>query len=136
MKSLTQSALTPATVYEGDARNLTEILAPRSVDAVITSPPYPNEKDYTSTTRLESVLLGFIRCKVDLRRLKQSLVRSNTRSVYKDDTDDDLVESHGEIQRIAADIERRRLELGKTSGFERAVSRGSRSSTSEACCAT
>ena len=34
-------------------------------DAVITSPPYPNEKDYTRTTRLESVLLGFIRTKQD-----------------------------------------------------------------------
>ncbi|HEY3856599.1 MAG TPA: hypothetical protein VGO67_19615 [Verrucomicrobiae bacterium] len=99
------------------------IMPPESIDAVITSPPYPNEKDYTRTTRLESVLLGFIKNKDDLRRLKQQLVRSNTRSVYKSDTDDRLVEDHDEIQRIAEAIERRRIELGKTSGFERLYAR-------------
>ena len=71
-----------------DARVLDEILPPNSVDAVITSPPYPNEKDYTRITRLESVILGFISNKSDLRLLKKGLMRSNTRNVYKDDEDD------------------------------------------------
>jgi tRNA G10 N-methylase Trm11 len=102
-----------------DARHLPEVLPPRSVDAVITSPPYPNEKDYTRTTRLESAILGLIRNKVELRALKQGLVRSNTRSVYSTDADDELVTSHPEIQRIANEIERRRIAMGKTSGFER-----------------
>ena len=106
-----------------DARNLTGILKPNSIDAVITSPPYPNEKDYTRTTRLESVLLGFIKSKVDLRALKSNLIRSNTRGVYKIDTDDRLVEDHAEIRRIAEEIEKRRIELGKTSGFERQYAR-------------
>jgi hypothetical protein len=120
---LRQKAATPAAVYQADARDLASLLRPGSVDAVITSPPYPNEKDYTRTTRLESVVLGFIKNKDDLRRLKQTLVRSNTRSVYKSDTDDRLVESHEEIQRIADSIERRRIDLGKTSGFERLYAR-------------
>jgi hypothetical protein len=93
------------------------------VDAVITSPPYPNEKDCTRTTRLESVLLGFIRTKQDLRALKHELVRSNTRGVYKSDCDDLLVSGHNEMQRIAEAIEARRVELGKTSGFERLYAR-------------
>ncbi len=96
-----QNAATPASVHQGDARDLVHLLGSASIDAVVTSPPYPNEKDYTRTTRLESVLLGFIKSKDDLRRLKQNLVRSNTRSVYKSDTDDRLVEGHDEIQRIA-----------------------------------
>jgi hypothetical protein len=123
LKMLRQKAATPAIVHQADARDLLSLLPPSSVDAVITSPPYPNEKDYTRTTRLESVLLGFIKSKDDLRRLKQRLVRSNTRSVYKSDTDDRLVEDHDEIQRIAESIERRRIELGKTSGFERLYAR-------------
>jgi hypothetical protein len=123
LRSLNRIAATPATVHQADARDLALLLRPSSIDAVITSPPYPNEKDYTRTTRLESVLLGFIRSKDDLRRLKQSLVRSNTRSVYKSDTDDRLVENHEEIQRIAEAIESRRIELGKTSGFERLYAR-------------
>jgi hypothetical protein len=69
------------------------------------------------------VLLGFIKSRDDLRRLKQNLVRSNTRSVYKSDTDDRLVKGHEEIQRIAEAIEQRRIELGKTSGFERLYAR-------------
>ncbi len=108
---------------ETDARRLSTVLLPSSVDAVITSPPYPNEKDYTRTTRLESVLLGFIKSKTELRSLKKGLVRSNTRSVYNVDNDDLLVANHEAIQRIAEAIERRRLELGKTSGFERMYAR-------------
>ena len=36
-----------------------ETLAAHSIDFVICSPPYPNEKDYTWTTRLETVLLDY-----------------------------------------------------------------------------
>jgi len=108
-----------AQVYHADSRRIIEIVTSRSVDAVITSPPYPNEKDYTRTTRLESVLLDFIRNKEDLRALKCRLVRSNTRGVYKDDDDDQWVSQNREVQRIAKAIEKRRIDLGKTSGFER-----------------
>ena len=106
-------------VIKADSRQIDQILEPQSVDAVITSPPYPNEKDYTRTTRLESVILGLIRNKQDLRSLKQDLVRSNTRGVYKVDTDDLEVTDNVEIRNIAKAIEQRRIELGKTSGFER-----------------
>jgi DNA modification methylase len=115
----------PCRAHHADARDLA-FLAPRSVDAVITSPPYPNEKDYTRTTRLESVILGFIHDKRELKSLKQQLMRSNTRNVYKGDDDDQWVASHAEIQRIASAIEARRLELGKTSGFERMYQRVTR----------
>lgn len=110
-------------VIHGDARQIAQWLKPNSIDAVITSPPYPNEKDYTRTTRLESVLLGFVRNKQELQALKKGLVRSNTRGVYKGDDDDQWIAKHPEIHRIARDIEARRIELGKTSGFERLYAR-------------
>jgi hypothetical protein len=113
-------------VHLADARQAKTVLDPQSVDGVITSPPYPNEKDYTRTTRLESVILGFISSKSDLRALKKTLVRSNTRGVYKEDDDDAWVSRHPEIQRIAEAIERRRVELGKDSGFERLYGRVTR----------
>lgn len=115
-----------AQVHLADSRDVSQVLEANSVDAVITSPPYPNEKDYTRTTRLESVLLGLISGYADLQALKRELVRSNTRSVYKEDDDDRWVENHPEIQRIADAIERRRIELGKTSGFERMYARVTR----------
>ncbi len=112
-----------AVVHHADSRQLLNVLEPNSVDAVITSPPYPNEKDYTRTTRLESVLLGFVRDKHELRAVKQGLVRSNTRNVYKHDADDAWIANFPEIERIACEIEARRIELGKTSGFERMYAR-------------
>ena len=123
LTALQARAGTEAIVHLGDSRQAEELLEPSSVDTVVTSPPYPNEKDYTRTTRLESVLLGLVRSKQELRDLKQGLVRSNTRSVYKADTDDALVAEHEGIQRIARRIEERRIELGKTSGFERQYAR-------------
>ncbi|MGH2346115.1 MAG: DNA methyltransferase, partial [Chloroflexota bacterium] len=110
-------------IIQGDAREALRHLAPASIDAVFTSPPYPNEKDYTRTTRLESVLLGFIHSKGELRAMKKGLMRSNTRGVYVEDSDDQWVAHHPRIQEIAETIEARRIALGKTSGFERMYAR-------------
>jgi 16S rRNA G966 N2-methylase RsmD len=110
-------------VHNADAREMMAVLKPNSIDAVFTSPPYPNEKDYTRTTRLESVLLGYLNNKEDLRRLKKGLLRSNTRNVYKGDVDDAWVSHNEEIQSIANEIEKRRIELNKTSGFEKLYGR-------------
>lgn len=114
---------TPAIALLGDSRHIAEMIQPNSIDAVITSPPYPNEKDYTRTTRLESVLLGLLHDKADLKALKRGLIRSNTRGVTVEDDDDAWIENHPEIRRIADAIEARRIELGKTSGFERLYAR-------------
>lgn len=108
-----------AQVLLGDSRASISEIPDNSIDAIITSPPYPNEKDYSRTTRLESVLLGFIEDKSELRSLKKTFLRSNTRGVYKADTDNNYVKDNQEIQTIVRNIENRRRELGKTSGFEK-----------------
>jgi hypothetical protein len=112
-----------AAVHRADSRDTARVLEPRSVDAVITSPPYPNEKDYTRAMRLESVLLGMLATRADLRALKTGLVRSNTRTAYRRDDDDRWAAPHPEVARIARAIEERRAQLGKTSGFERLYAR-------------
>jgi len=110
-------------VWCHDSRAMLSELPDGTVDAVITSPPYPNEKDYTRTTRLETVILGLVQDRQGLRKLKQGLLRSNTRNVYKSDDDDRWVEAFDEITKIAEGIEARRIALGKTSGFERQYAR-------------
>ncbi|MEO7934143.1 MAG: DNA methyltransferase [Chthoniobacterales bacterium] len=120
LKSLPKVA---ARVLHADARTAPSLLKSSSIDAIITSPPYPNEKDYTRTTRLESVILGFFHNRSTLRDLKRTMLRSNTRGVYKGDDDDRWVAQYPEIERIAQEIERRRIEMGKTSGFERLYAR-------------
>lgn len=115
-----------STIYLNDSREIASFLQPNSIDAVITSPPYPNEKDYTRTTRLESVVLGLYKNNKELRQYKKGLIRSNTRGVYKEDDDSRWVEDIPEIQKIAEEIERRRIELNKTSGFEKMYSKVTR----------
>jgi hypothetical protein len=51
------------------------------------------------------------------------LLRSNTRGVYKVDNDDKWIENNPQIQKLADQIEKRRIELGKTSGFEKLYGR-------------
>ncbi len=114
---------TPSRAVDGDARTVDMHIEPNSVDAVITSPPYPNEKDYSRTVRLESVLLGHIHERSDLQAMKRRLVRSNTRGVYRNDDDDAWISGDPEVERISAAIEARRIALGKESGFERMYQR-------------
>jgi len=106
-------------VILGDARQAGQLLSPASISAVITSPPYPNEKDYSRTTRLESVVLGMAKDMSSLRGIKKTFVRSNTRSVYKEDDDHLWVQHLDSVNQLADRIEARRVELGKTSGFEK-----------------
>lgn len=119
LKMVKRNNETPVTLIHGDSRTALEEIPSKSIDAVITSPPYPNEKDYTRTTRLETVMLDFINSKNELQELKKTLLRSNTRGIYKKDDDDQWIGENKKIQEIAEAIERRRIELGKTSGFER-----------------
>ncbi len=113
----TASARVPSTVFQDDARELAEV--PDQISAVITSPPYPNEKDYTRTTRVESILLRLVIDRASLRSVKESLLRSNTRNIFVGDSDDSEVTEFRSIQRVCRDIEARRIELKKNSGFER-----------------
>ena len=106
-------------VILGDARDADTYFPSNSVNGIITSPPYPNEKDYSRTTRLENVLLGYVENMLEQRQVKKTFVRSNTRSVYKTDNDHLHVSHIQSIQKIAKEIEAKRIKLGKTSGFER-----------------
>lgn len=112
----------PSFIINGDARSISGMPFKRKVNFVITSPPYPNEKDYSRTTRLESVLLGFINSKDQLRAVKKQFIRSNTKNVYKGDTDSQYVANISSISELSKSIEEKRIELNKTSGFERLYS--------------
>lgn len=110
-------------IINGDARSISKLPIKRKVNFVITSPPYPNEKDYSRTTRLESVLLDYINNKEQLRSMKKQFIRSNTKNVYKEDDDFRYVENIDSISKLSQEIEEKRIELGKTSGFEKLYSR-------------
>lgn len=105
-------------VLLGDARVCDAVLQDAQlapVDFVITSPPYPTEKDYTRNTRLEMVYLGYVHDNQSLRRTKRAMIRSHSKGIYKDDSDGTLV--HG-VPEIAAIISELREKVSqKTYGF-------------------
>ena len=68
-------------------------------------------------------MLGFIDDRQSLQALKRGMLCSNTRTAYADNTDDLFVRGIFRIEDICRDIEQRRIDLGKTSGFERTYAR-------------
>lgn len=105
-------------VMYGDSRDISSILREhgiRQVDHVITSPPYPTEKDYTRNTRLELAYLGFVRDKKSLRNIKDKMVRSHSKGIYVSDSDGTLVADIPEVKALADEM--RRKIVGKTYGF-------------------
>ena len=118
LRLVQQQPYGPSDVYHQDCRN-PPVGENLEIDAVITSPPYPNEKNYGRITRIENLITNLVRCRTDLKQLKKGLLRSNSQNMYKGDTDDKYVVRFASVQKIAAEIEERRLSLGKTSGWER-----------------
>ena len=80
-----------AQVYEGDARHLH--LLDRSIDLVITSPPYLNAIDYLRCSKFSLVWMGY--SVKDLRRLRSTTVGTEVGMDARDDR---------EIQGILSDL--------------------------------
>ena len=80
-----------AKVAEGDGRNLAASeIGSNSIDLVVTSPPYPNNIDYTEVYKLELWLLGFVSNSTEFLRLRKSTLRSHPTSDLETDLDSDF----------------------------------------------
>jgi len=95
---------------QGDARNfqtLTEPvsgekkqLPPRSIDAVLTSPPYCNSSDYIEMYKLEHWFLDFVKSYEDFRDLSESTIRSHTSF-----TDSSVKWNHEVVEDICSNLD-------------------------------
>jgi hypothetical protein len=104
----------------GDSRRLSRswLHAPRGgFDAVVCSPPYPAEHDYTRNARLELAFLEHVTDLDSLRQIKKTMVRSHTKGIYLSDTDSEVVDGNLRIVRLAHRIETKAR--AKTYGFAR-----------------
>jgi len=100
---------TPVMVVKGDARNVASLIPARlrgQITAVITSPPYPAEHDYTRITRVELELLGYVSSKEDLRSIKERMLRSNSKTVYSGDNDYRFVKGSKRLRALVRRVER------------------------------
>jgi DNA modification methylase len=96
------------TVFCGDSRNLVDLLpksSKMSIAAIICSPPYPAEHDYTRNARLELAFLGQVHDKESLRNIKRAMIRCHTKGIYKDDNDSSFVESNPTIKKLVASVD-------------------------------
>src|SRR6266702_1257771 len=91
LDTLAQQPRATAAVLEGDARDAAAVLevggAPGPYHALICSPPYPAEHDYTRNSRLELAFLEAVTDRQTLREIKERMIRSHTKGIYKGDND-------------------------------------------------
>ena len=109
-----------ASVRQGDARTCSAISKTAKFGALITSPPYPNEHDYTRNTRIELVLGGFVGNGEELRTLKKRMLRSTTKGIYKTDADRAAVSRYRTINNLAKRLDQKAKH--KEHGFARLYS--------------
>jgi len=87
-------------IFTGDARKLTEYIE-EEVDFILTSPPYPNDLEYTRQTRLDLYLLGFVKSMKDVAAIKKRMVCGSTKLIYKDARGNaKFVEKYESVQHI------------------------------------
>lgn len=103
---------------KGDSRKLTSFIKER-FDLVVTSPPYPQDHDYTRQTRLELILLEYLKDANDLRAIKKEMLRASTRNVYSTDNDYQYISKFKDVTSLMNKIDYRVKETGGTSGFEK-----------------
>jgi len=120
LEKIEDKRLGQARVIRGDARQCASVLRAhgiRRVHAAISSPPYPTEHDYTRNTRLELAFLDFVSSNDCVREIKQSMIRSHTKGIYKSDRDAERVRKYSEINDLAERVAKMCEE--KTYGFAR-----------------
>ena len=94
------------TIYTEDCRMSSKFLAKNSVDFIISSPPYPNDLEYTRQTRLEMFLLDFVKNLNDVQKIKKNMVKGSTKLIFKESASAIYVEKFKSVQEVANNIGR------------------------------
>jgi len=84
--------------------NAEKYLKPNSVDFIITSPPYPNDLEYTRQTRLELYLLDFVKDMNEVQALKRNMVKSSTKLIFKESNSSSFAEKFPDVMKCSQQI--------------------------------
>lgn len=90
-------------VFNKDCRKCSDYLN-EPVDFIFTSPPYPNDLEYTRQTRLELFLLNYIANMDDVREIKKKMVKGSTKLIFKDSNSARYIQKFESIQKLANKI--------------------------------
>jgi hypothetical protein len=111
---------TSVQLWNGDSRVLADLrkaAAGRPFRAVVCSPPYPAEHDYTRNSRLELAFLEEVTDIASLRSHKKKMIRSHTKNIYVDDDDGVRVRRLNSVSALVREIDHRVRD--KDHGFAR-----------------
>ncbi len=84
--------------------NAKKYLKPESIDFIVTSPPYPNDLEYTRQTRLELYLLDFVKSMNDVQQIKRKMVKGSTKLIFKESNSEKFIKKFEDVKIISAQI--------------------------------
>ena len=84
--------------------NASKYLLRNSIDSIITSPPYPNDLEYTRQTRLELYLLDFVKSMDDVQEIKRKMTKGSTKLIFKESNSENYIKSFKSIHIISDKI--------------------------------
>lgn len=93
-----------ATLINDTCLNAHKYINPNTIDLLITSPPYPNDLEYTRQTRLEMYLLDFVQSMDDVQKIKRTMVKGSTKLIYKESNSASFVKKFDSIQKVSNEI--------------------------------
>lgn len=73
-----------STLINDTCLNASKYIKSKSIDFIITSPPYPNDLEYTRQTRLEMYLLDFVKNMDEVKQIKKKMVKGSTKLIFKE----------------------------------------------------
>ncbi len=93
-------------VFNKSTTEVSSFIDENSVDFIITSPPYPNDLEYTRQTRLELYLLNFVRNMEDIQKLKKTMIKGSTKLIYKEDNYGEYIKNFISVQDVTEQLEK------------------------------
>jgi DNA modification methylase len=81
--------------------NASKYIENNSIDFIITSPPYPNDLEYTRQTRLELYLLDFVKSMDDVQQIKRKMVKGSTKLIFKESDSEKYISKYDSIKTIS-----------------------------------
>jgi DNA modification methylase len=84
--------------------NAKQYLQPNSIDFIVTSPPYPNDLEYTRQTRLEMYLLDFVKNMNEVQQIKRKMVKGSTKLIFKESNSANFVDKFKSVKMVSDEI--------------------------------
>ncbi len=90
-----------STIIEDTCLNGPKYIPENQIDFIITSPPYPNDLEYTRQTRLELYLLDFVKSMDDVQAIKRKMAKGSTKLIFKESNSENSILKFNSIQSIS-----------------------------------